>query len=404
MNHRPRPSPPRPPRPRSLPGAAALTAACASLALAPCGRAAPLAVTATNRLPLARPAQTLELTAAQLAAAGEGDLTKLHVLDEDGRELLCQALDADFDAYRKPDLLIFQADFAPGQARTFRVKPGPKQVHTREEFKAFGRFVRERFDDFAWENDRIAHRTYGQALETWAGEPLTSSTVDIWSKRTARMVINDWYLADHYHDDTGEGADFYSAGPSRGCGGNGLWAAGRLWTSRNFVRSRVLASGPVRVLFELDYDAFDVDGTPVRETKRIALDGGCQLGRFQSTYHVEKPGERVCGIGIKKVAGVDARFSPERGSLVVWEPMAKRAGMQGIAVVAAPGSAVQAAEDPLNHLLLVPCGAGDTVAYWAGFCWDRAGVLTSAETWDQYVAEFARGLASPIELSVSSAP
>ena len=81
--------------------------------------------------------------------------------------------------------------------------------------------MRERRDDFAWENDRTAHRMYGKALETWAQEPLTSSSVDVWFKRTRRLVINDWYMVDDYHRDNGEGADMYSAGKSRGCGGNG---------------------------------------------------------------------------------------------------------------------------------------------------------------------------------------
>ena len=139
--------------------------------------------------------------------------------------MVCQALDTDGDALRKFDAVIFQADFAAGRNQDASPCPSARSRSiTKEQFKAFGRFVRERFDDFAWENDRIAHRTYGKALETWEGEPLTSSTIDIWSKRTPRMVINDWYLADDYHADHGEGADFYSAGPSRGCGGSGLWA------------------------------------------------------------------------------------------------------------------------------------------------------------------------------------
>ena len=154
--------------------------------------------------------------------------------------------------------------------------------------------MRERFDDFAWENDRIAHRVYGKALETWEGEPLTAAApIDIWSKRTSRLVVNDWYLADHYHEDTGEGADFYSAGLSRGCGGNGLWADDRLWTSRNFVNSRVLANGPIRVMFELTYEPFDVNGISVGEVKRITLDAGSQLDRFQSSYRqFTRPGQR----------------------------------------------------------------------------------------------------------------
>ena len=48
----------------------------------------------------------------------------------------------------------------------------------------------------------VAHRMYGAALETWAQEPLTSSGLDVWVKRTRRLVINDWYMVDDYHRDT----------------------------------------------------------------------------------------------------------------------------------------------------------------------------------------------------------
>ena len=42
-------------------------------------------------------------------------------------------------------------------------------------------------------------------------EPLTSSAIDIWSKRTSKLIVNDWYMVDNYHTDTGE-VDAYSAG------------------------------------------------------------------------------------------------------------------------------------------------------------------------------------------------
>ncbi len=382
-----------------------------ALALPALTNAAQLTVTAINKLPLARASQTIELTAAQLAPLGSKDFATIHVTDAAGKELLCQAVDTDYDGYHKADIVIFQSDFAASETKTFTVTTGKKQEFSKEQFKAFGRFVRERFDDFAWENDRIAHRTYGKALETWAGEPLTSSTIDIWSKRTARMVINDWYLADHYHEDTGEGADFYSAGKSRGCGGNGLWAADQLWTSKNFINSRVLANGPIRVMFELDYEAFDVNGAKVSETRRITLDGGSQLDRFQSFYKPEKPGALTSGIGIKKFAGEQKEFNAARGALTVWQKMEKNAGMQGVAVVVDPKKLDKQAEDKLNNLLLVKADTGNslvlswnpplTVSYWAGFAWDKAGQITSADAWKKYVDEFAQGLASPIEVSVA---
>ena len=197
-------------------------------------------ITAVNKLNIDRPGQTIELSAKDLAALGEKDLTKIHVKDSNGKEMLCQAVDTDGDY--TPDQLIFQANFAAGQTQTFTATVGDKRVYVKDQFRAYGRFVQERCDDFCWENDRIALRIYGKTLETCVLYPLTSSTVDIWSKSTSRMVINDWYMVDNYHGDTGEGGDFYSAGLSRGCGGNGLWAADRVWVSKNFVNSRSLSN------------------------------------------------------------------------------------------------------------------------------------------------------------------
>ena len=183
-----------------------------------------------------------------------------------------------------PDLFLFQADFSPRESKSFVLKVGDTRVPSKEQFKAYGRFVRERYDDFAWENDRVAHRMYGTALETWEAEPLTSSAVDVWCKRVRRLVLNDWYMVDNYHTDTGEGGDFYSAGKTRGCGGNGVWEASKLFVSRNFTNSKVIANGPIRVIFELTYAPWDVNGREVSEVKRVTLDAGQNLNRFESSY------------------------------------------------------------------------------------------------------------------------
>ena len=293
-------------------------------------------------------------------------------------------------------------DFAAGETKRFTATVGAKQTYLKEQFKAFGRFVRERFDDFVWENDRIAHRMYGKALETWEGEPLTSSTIDIWSKRTPRMVVNDWYLADDYHVDHGEGADFYSAGRSRGNGGSGLWAADKLWVSNNFVASRVLANGPVRVLFELDYDAFDVNGVKVTETKRISLDAGSNLDHYQSTYRPAAPGALTVGVGLKKVAGAEKSLNAARGVLTLWEKVEKNQGMQGIALVVDPKTFDKAAEDSLNNLLLVKASPANTVSYWAGFFWDKSGQFPSLQAFQAYVDQFAQGLQAPVSVKVTA--
>src|ERR1044072_7935290 len=106
-----------------------------------------LTVTAVNKLNIARQSETLELTAAALAPLGEKDLMKLHVRDSSGKEVLSQAVDTDYDDYHNPDVLIFQADLQPNETKTVTVGAGAKRESSREDFRAYGRFVRERFDD-----------------------------------------------------------------------------------------------------------------------------------------------------------------------------------------------------------------------------------------------------------------
>jgi hypothetical protein len=361
-----------------------------------------LTITAVNKLKLARANETIELTLKDLAPLAEKDLTKLHVRDSSGKELLAQSVDTDYDDYHKPDLLIFQSDFAAGQTKTFTVFAGAKREYTKDDFRAYGRFVRERFDDFAWENDRIAHRTYGQALITWKGEPLTSSAIDIWSKRTPKMVINDWYMVDNYHADHGEGVDAYSAGPTRGCGASGIWANDQLYIPRNFVDSRVLANGPIRVMFELFYPSINVNGDLVSQVLRVSLDGGSQLNRFDTFYRREgSTGLLAVAIGLKKVKDAQKDFNAEHGRLTIWEPMDKNLGMQGLAVIVNPRDVDKVVEDKLNHLLVLnPTMNTMPISYWAGFAWDRAGKITSAQAWNNYVDEFAEARRSPIAITV----
>ncbi len=361
-----------------------------------------LAVKAVNKLAITRPGQTIELTAKDIAPLGEKDLNKIHVSDSYGKELLCQAVDSDYDELHKPDIVIFQADFAGNESKTFVVTAGKKQEYAKDNFRAYGRFVRERFDDFAWENDLIAHRTYGKALITWKGEPLTSSAIDIWSKRTSQLVLNDWYMVDNYHADGGDGMDDYSAGSSRGCGGSGIWANNQLYVPQNFVDSRVLANGPIRVMFELVYEPFDVNGTKVSEVLRISLDAGSQLDHFQSFYKTQNNEALAVAIGLKKVKDEQKEFSAGNGWLAIWEPMEKNQGTQGVAAIVNPEQFDKQAEDKLNNLIVLKSGSEKPVSYWAGFAWDRAGKITSAEAWKKYVDAFAKGLRLPIEVSVST--
>jgi hypothetical protein len=359
-----------------------------------------LTVKATNKLQQPRASQTIELSAKDLAALDDKNLETLHVKDSLGKEVLCQAVDTDFDELHKRDTLIFQADFAPGETRTFTVSAGKKHSYKKDDFKAYGRLNQERFDDYAWENDLIAHRTYGTSLITWKGEPLTSSAIDIWSKNTSRLVINDWYMIDDYHTDHGEGCDDYSAGATRGDGGIGLWADNKLVAPINFSASRTLANGPIRVLFELDYPAFDASGAQITETLRVSLDAGSQMDHYVAMFKGGN-GPLSTAIGLKKTTGAQIDFNSKAGTMTSWEPMEKKMGMQGLGIIVDPKSLEKQAEDAKHNLTIAKTDANGTISYWTGFAWDRPGKIPTQDAWKKYVSEFAAGVASPIEVSVS---
>lgn len=338
-----------------------------------------LALQVHNDLPIARPAETVEIAAA--AVAPLGDLARVHVFDGD-RELLAQTLDID-----GKQSLIFQADFASNATRSFELRAGTPRTYKKEDFRVYGRFVRERFDDFAWENDRIAHRMYGAALETWQKEPLTSSAVDVWLKRTRRLIINDWYMVDDYHHDHGEGADFYSAGKSRGCGGSGLWRDGKLVVSKNFRDSKVLAAGPIRLVFELRYP-------DLGETKRVTLDAGQNFENFESHYDA---GGDVYAAGIKTNKGASFRAEKAAGWVRTWEPVVGGIGQFGCAMVLDPAKISDVTEADGNHIVV----AKPPASYWVGVGWDQSGDFAGVDDWDRAVAAWAQRVASPLRVEVS---
>ncbi|MCX6549406.1 MAG: DUF4861 family protein [Acidobacteria bacterium] len=358
-------------------------------------------VTVRNALDLARPSETIVLGADVIRKAmSVDDVRKIHVADDaTGKEVLAQPIDTNDDGTF--DEIVFQADMAPKATRTFSLSVGERQVFTRDQFKAYGRFVRERRDDYAWENDRTAHRIYGKALETWAQEPLTSSSVDVWFKRTRRLVINDWYMVDDYHRDNGDGADMYSAGKSRGCGGNGIWDGGKLYSSTNFVDSRSLANGPIRVMFELTYPAWDANGKRIAEVKRITLDAGQNLNRFESRYSATPAGALAQAAGIKKhPEGLVAR-DKARGLLRTWEPVKADGSHFGCAVVADPAQVSDFAEADGNVLMVTGVPANGQVTYYAGAGWDKSGDFTAVEDWDRYLDQAVRRLASPLAVTIA---
>jgi hypothetical protein len=350
--------------------------------------------------PLAKPRarETVALAVSDILKIAPGfDVKKAVIVDASGNETLSQLVDMNGDD--STDELVFQTDLAAKESKTFKLKVGQRRPVARDDFRVYGRFVRERHDDFAWENDLVAHRVYGPDLETCAKEPLTSSGVDTWVKRVSKLVVNDWYMTDNYHQDVGEGADYYAVGKSRGLGGLGVWADGKLHVSKNFTQSRVLANGPIRLVFELSYAPWSAGGKQIGETRRVILDAGSQFNRFESTF-TGASDPMAIGVGIAKHPGSAAKMDARNASLKVWEPLdGGKGGNLGTALVFPSGTRLQQHDTDLEYLVVTNASKGRLV-YYVGSAWDRAGKIRDAAAWEAEIAKLDSQLAAPVKVKL----
>lgn len=390
----------------------------ATLALATLNAAAAerMLVTVRHELKAARPAETITVPWAEVAKRLPGALMlQLAVRDAAGRVLPYQVTNV-APLARDPKgvgvgygELVFQHDFAAGeQSARFTIE---KTATVAPPFpvKAFARYVPERLDDFAWENDRIAHRTYGPALAAPAPpgsdkEVLVSSGLDIWFKRPSYPVIDRWYAKghDHYHSEEGEGLDMYAVGRTRGAGGTGIWNGSRLFTSRNYSSWRVITNGPVRAVFELSYDKWDADGVPVSEVKRFTVDAGHLFDTVESTFGTAGSQPLAVALGLNKKPAypeqmpvVTAYRAPD--TLMQWVRQ-RRAGDFGAAIIL-PGADGYAA-DADNELILAKATPGQPLRYYLGAAVDWSGEIPTAQAWQAYVAAYRQRVASPIRVEV----
>jgi len=267
----------------------------------------------------------------------------------------------------------------------------PPENSTEQTPATFARFVPERSDDFAWENDWIAFRTYGPALRAGAED----SGFDAWLKRVPYPIINRWYGGHakgiSYHADHGEGYDPYHVGSSRGCGGLALWVDGQMVTSDTFVSHRVVEQSRERTVFELDYEYPSPSGqVPVKETKRVTIQLGEPFFRCDATF--SRDGNPLAGqpvaIGITTHQGkAKATFDPESRWMSCWEVI-DGSGL-GTGVVLAERFAAEAKEIPStgpdtgHALLITQTDAEGVVSYHAGYGWEKAGQFTTSADWQK---------------------
>lgn len=259
----------------------------------------PVTIEVSNPLPLARTMEMVEVPLENIEKK-LGTATSLVVTDADGRELPCQTT---YD--RK---LIFQASVASRGKSIYYVKTGTPAPC---EPKVFARAYPDRLDDFAWENDRVAYRAYGPAIQR-RGDKLYG--YDLFNKRSSSLVVEGFYASEldpalwkivgklrseghgdiaddvynafSYHVDHGRGMDCYKVGPTLGAGTPALLADGgaTIIYPRSYARCEVLDRGPLRITFRLTFGSERVDGADVVESRLVTLDAGSHFCRSVVTY------------------------------------------------------------------------------------------------------------------------
>jgi hypothetical protein len=368
-----------------------------------------------NELQVQRNTESVAVIKSDLGNITSELFSRLSVKDgTSGAVMTSQVIDEDMDG--EPDLLIFQPDLGPGETKEYYlVAQTDSTMLTVPQKTTFSRFVPERTDDYAWENDRVAFRTYGPVAQKMVEDKIPGGTLtsgmDCWLKRVDYPIIDKWYKkttekSGSYHQDEGEGLDNFHVGASRGCGGTGLWDADEkiLYTSKNFVDWQTMAVGPIRTQFELKYAPWSGKDITITERKIISLDLGSNLTRYEIVITSDEAlNSFTTGLTLHKKDG-QIKVDTDRGWFSYWQPFGD--SELGMGIVVHPKyvqgySEHMVEEADLSHLLVHMKPVNGKVVYYAGFGWQKSGQYQTEEEWISYLQTYADKLSSPLIVKIS---
>ena len=258
------------------------------------------------------------------------------------------------------------------------------------EQKVMARFVPERSDDFVFENNLIAGRFYGQALE---GNP-TSPGIDIWVKLPGKLVANEWYKGyetesdEYYHHDHG-GKDCYKVAVSLGGGASAPLINGDIRVpATNFRSWDIVEQKPDKVVFTLHYPEWEAtEGVKVALDKTVTVVPDTYFCAVEDHYTFSGKDSLVVAAGINLHTAqntVERVFClPDR--VAVWEHASDQTyepedGMLGVAVVMPDAEYTFVTADGTHLVATRRIVSGEPVRYSFGSCWSK-GDIQSLEDW-----------------------
>ncbi|GAA3515716.1 DUF4861 domain-containing protein [Aquimarina addita] len=357
--------------------------------------------TVTNTLNIERSYETLTLPKDFFKVK---NLDSLGIRDlETGTFMITQLVDIEGDGIM--DELLFQPTLAPMSEKVFEIVSISKNERPEAKDYCYSRFVPERTDDYAWENDRVAFRTFGPTAQKMVEDSIKGGTltngIDAWLKKVPYPIINNWYKKNSikqgaYHDDSPEGLDNFHVGTSRGVGGIAVKKDSIYYSSKNFISHRTITTGPIRTSFYLTYKDWDAGGAMIKESKIISLDLGSNFSKYELS--IEGTDSLSVGLTLHKKEGI-VSGDIENSWLSYWEPHDD--SELGMAIIGLSDNFLGYETYDSNqkdtshayaHLKVIDA----SVIFYAGFGWKERGQFTTKEAWEKHVAIFSKKISNPM--------
>jgi unsaturated chondroitin disaccharide hydrolase len=308
--------------------------------------------------------------------------TDAATLQEDASTLQTSELPSqvdDLDGDGKGDEIAFQIDLRPRQTRVVTVSYGDldRIWRLRSEYppRTNALFSRK-IEGLGWESDRVAFRIYFDPR----------NAIDIYGKRRPTLQLAMHASPDYrYHDESPEGRDIFRVGDAIGIGAVGALVDGKVAKVADVKNRqwRIISTGPVRAVVQLDYEGWNTGGKTLTLHSRITQWAG-ERG-FLHTITTDQAGTMEFVTGMPSNQSIRLITSRESASSSAWlatwgeQVVAPGAAANdaipgenlGLALIAAvPGASF--AEDANNHLIKFKLQNG-AASWYAMAAWDQEG-------------------------------
>lgn len=394
-----------------------------------CNDSKTVTVTVTNPLAMERSNEMVEVSMETITnRLGLADTAQIVVLDADGQQVPYQIT---YDGK-----VIFPATIAANGAATYTIQTGTPEAF---DVKACGKCYPERMDDMAWENDLVAFRAYGPALQAKGErgfgydlftkynttEPILEAMYAKELNKETRVKIAELKKTDpkaaaelsrerSYHIDHGYGMDCYAVGPTLGAGVAALMVNDSIIYPWCYKNQEILDNGPLRFTVKLEFTPLTVKGdSTVVETRLITLDAGSHLNRTAVSYsNLKETLPIVAGIVLHEPDGavvadaangyityVDPTTGPDNGKIFMGA--AVPTVVKDAKTVLFSEQEKKERNNADGHVLAVSdYEPGSEYVYYWGFAWDKADIKT-ADAWNRYMADFAQKVRNPLTIKVN---